>query len=61
MLTVVEAAKRLGLRPSTIRAWMRMRKIGYVRLGRAVRILPSEIDRLIEENIVPARKRERMN
>jgi excisionase family DNA binding protein len=56
MLTVREAAERLGLRESTVRAWIAQRRIGVVRLGRAVRIPSEEIARLIAENTVPARK-----
>jgi excisionase family DNA binding protein len=56
MLTVQEAAESLGLRPSTIRAWLLRRKIGCVRLSaRCVRIPFSEVERLIRENTVPAR------
>ena len=51
--TVREAAEELGLSPATIRAWIRQRRIGYVRLGRAVRIPASEIRRLIEQGTVP--------
>ena len=51
--TVRETAEELGLSPATIRAWIHQRKIGYVRLGRAVRIPASEIRRLIEQGTVP--------
>lgn len=56
MLTVREVAERLGLRESTVRAWIAQRRIGVVRLGRAVRIPPEEVARLIAENTVPPRK-----
>jgi excisionase family DNA binding protein len=52
--TVREAAEELGLSPATIRAWIRRRKIGYVRLGRAVRIPVTEIRRLLDQGMVPA-------
>jgi excisionase family DNA binding protein len=52
--TVREAAEELGLSPATIRAWIRQRKIGYVRLGRAVRIPASEIGRIVERGTVHA-------
>jgi excisionase family DNA binding protein len=54
MLTVRQAAERLGLRESTVRAWIAKRRIGVVRLGRAVRIPPEEVQRLIAEGTVPA-------
>lgn len=56
LLTVNEAAGSLGLAPVTLRAWIAQRRIGVVRLGRAVRIPLSEIDRLIERSTVPARE-----
>jgi excisionase family DNA binding protein len=55
MLNVKQAAERLGLRESTVRAWIAHRRIGVVRLGRAVRILPEEVARLISEGTIPAR------
>jgi excisionase family DNA binding protein len=56
MLTVRQTAERLGLRESTIRAWLSARRISFVRLGRAVRIPESEVSRLIETNTVPRRE-----
>lgn len=57
MLTVRQAAERLGLKVSTLRAWIGQRRIGIVRLGRAVRIPLEEVERLIAEGAVPARAR----
>ncbi len=56
LVSVYEAAQRLGLRVSTLRAWIVQRRIGIVRLGRAVRIPLEEVERLIEEGTVPARR-----
>jgi excisionase family DNA binding protein len=55
LLTVHETAEHLGLTISCLRAWLARRRIASVRLGRAVRIPFSEIERLIEEGYVPAR------
>lgn len=55
MLTVHQAAERLGLQPSTVRAWIAQRRIGIVRLGRAVRIPLEEVERLIAQGTIPAR------
>jgi excisionase family DNA binding protein len=54
-LTVREAAEALNLKEVTIRAWLARRRIGFVRLGRAIRIPAAEIERLLAENAVPAR------
>lgn len=57
MLSVAEAAHDLGLRPSTIRAWLLRRKLTFIRLSpRCVRIKRSEIEKLISEGTVPARE-----
>ena len=54
-LTVRQAAIELNLSEPTIRAWLWRRKISYVRLGRAIRIPTSEVERLLQEGTVPAR------
>ena len=57
LLTIPEAAEALSLRPKTIRAWIGARRIGCVRLGRAVRVPAAEVGRLIQEGSVPAATR----
>jgi excisionase family DNA binding protein len=55
--TVREAAEQLGLSPKTIRDWIYTRRIEFLRIGgRAVRISQAEIDRLLDEGRVPARR-----
>jgi excisionase family DNA binding protein len=56
LVNVSEAARLLGLAQVTVRTWIAQRRIGVVRLGRAVRIPLSEIDRLIERSTIPARE-----
>jgi len=56
MLTVAEAAERLGLKEVTIRKKLAAREITKVRLGRAIRIPASEISRIIRENTIPRRE-----
>jgi excisionase family DNA binding protein len=53
-LTVREAAAALSLSVHTLRFWIATRRIGYVRLGRAIRIPASECERIINEGTVPA-------
>jgi excisionase family DNA binding protein len=55
--TVPEAARALGISTHTIRAWIAQRRIGYLKLGRAVRVPQSEIDRILRESAVPASAR----
>jgi excisionase family DNA binding protein len=51
--TVEQAAAELNLSRATIRAWIAQRRLGHVRLGRAVRIPAQEIQRLLEVGYVP--------
>ena len=55
LLCVREAACILGVKESTLRAWILRRKIGYSKLGAAVRIPTAEAERLISRGFVPAR------
>ena len=56
LLRVEEAAERLAVKESTVRAWLLRRRIGRVRIGRrAVRIPASEVARIIAEGTIPAR------
>jgi excisionase family DNA binding protein len=53
LLTIREAAQRLGLKEKTLRRWVGLRRIEYIKAGeRAVRISSAEIDRLIESGRV---------
>ncbi len=54
LVTVEETARRLGLKESTIRAWIARRRLSYTKLGRAIRIPSSEIERLINAGFVPS-------
>jgi len=56
-LRVNEAAEALGLSVACVRAWIASRRIGFVRLGRAIRIPHAEIERVLEAWTVPARPR----
>lgn len=50
-LTESEAATRLGLKVATLRAWRHQgRGPAYVRLGRAVRYLTTDVDDFIQSN-----------
>ncbi len=56
-LSVREVAGALGLSESTIRSWLAQRRLGFIRLGRAVRIPREEIDRVLAEGAMPAKER----
>lgn len=50
-LTETAAARRLGLKVATLRAWRRQQRgPAYVRLGRAVRYLASDVEDFLRAN-----------
>jgi excisionase family DNA binding protein len=51
---VPEFAAVLNISEKTARDWIDQKRISVVRLGRAVRVPQSEIDRLIHEGTAPA-------
>ena len=55
LLTLQEAADRLGLKLATVRFWVWQRKIETVRIGRAVRVREECVRQLIEKGTLPAR------
>ena len=57
LLTVEEAAVRLGLAQVTIRSWILRRRIGFVKLGRSIRIPADELSRLVSAGFIPAAPR----
>jgi excisionase family DNA binding protein len=54
LLTIEDAARRLGMRPITLRMWASRRKIARCKIGRSVRIPESEVERIISASLVPA-------
>jgi excisionase family DNA binding protein len=55
LLSVPQFADELKLKPSCIRRWILLRKITVVKIGRLVRIPASEVQRLVDSGIRPAR------
>lgn len=54
LLSIETASKRLGLRAVTVRQWASARRIARVKLGRRVLIPADEVERLIEQGLIPA-------
>ena len=53
-LTVREVADALGLSIHTIRAWISQGRLTHVRLGRAIRVLPSAVEAMLSNCTVEA-------
>ena len=53
LLRLKEAAERLNVKVKMLRNWIALRKIGHVRLGRAIRIPASDISGIIEDGYRP--------
>ena len=56
LLRVSEAASLLGIKPGTLRVWLRQRRIGYVRLSaRAVRLRRADVEKAIGDRLITAK------
>ena len=58
MLTVEAFAASLDVKPDTVRRWIARRRLAHVKIGqRCIRIPQSELDRIIEQNMIPVETR----
>ncbi len=55
-VTVATAAHDLNVSVHTVRSWIAQRRLGHLKLGRAVRVPVSEIERLLQKGFVPSRR-----
>jgi len=55
LLSVQQFADVLGVTPACIRRWILERKITTVKLGRLIRVPASEVERLVNSGLRPAR------
>ncbi len=58
LLEIWQAAERLGVTESVLRAWVGQRRLAVIKFGPgngAVRVRASEIERLISQGTIPAR------
>ncbi len=54
LLSVPDAAAYLGISEGTLRNWLSMRRIDYVKVGRLTKLSRDTLDRYIAENTVEA-------
>ena len=52
LLSVEEAADYLGISTGTMRNWLSMRRVEYVKVGRLTRVSQAALDRYITVNTV---------
>lgn len=55
LLSVPQVAERLGVTKACIRRWILERKVATVKLGRLIRVPASEVERLVNSGLRPAR------
>ena len=54
LLSVDEAAQYLRVSPGTLRNWLSMRRLEFVKIGRLTRLSEAALDRYIAEHTVKA-------
>jgi excisionase family DNA binding protein len=59
LLTVREAARRTGFTEACWRSWILKRKVAFHRINRSVRIAETDLVKLVEQSLVPAREQNR--
>jgi excisionase family DNA binding protein len=55
LLNVKEVAEQLGIKPSTVRAWLAARKLPRVYCGRCVRVPAEAVTQFIATHTIPQR------
>jgi excisionase family DNA binding protein len=53
-LTIEAAAERLGVTPRLVRRLVNERRIGFVRIGKFIRLRQEDLDTYIEQHLQPA-------
>ena len=54
LMTVEQVAEQLAIAPGTLRNWISMKRISYVKIGRLTRLKRSTLDQYISERTVGA-------
>ena len=59
LLTKPEVAKRCGVSLRTVNYWIAQKRIGFVKIGHAIRVLQSDLDDFIQRHRIGTPPRER--
>jgi len=54
LLSVDQAADYLGISPGTLRNWLSLKRLEYVKVGRLTKLTKAALDRYIASRTVPA-------
>lgn len=57
LISLKDAARRLGIEPGTLRKWVQARRIAFYRIGAHPKFSAADLDRFIESKRVPAVQR----
>ena len=55
LMNVHQFADSLGITVAAVRRWLLERRVTHIKIGRCVRIPESEVDRIIDAGLRPAR------
>jgi excisionase family DNA binding protein len=57
LLNIREFASELGISPRTVQQWVWLRRVPFVRVGRAIRFRPETVTAILDRGTVPALER----
>jgi excisionase family DNA binding protein len=58
LLSVTDAAQRLGISRHTLNGWVSKRKVPFIKLGRRTLFNPVDLERIIKANTVKPKQQE---
>lgn len=56
LMTIRTAAERLQIHQFNLRAWLSQGKLGFIRIGRSIRIREEDLEVIIQKGYVPPRE-----
>lgn len=54
LMNIREFASALGISPRTVQQWVWLRRVPFVRVGRAIRFKPETVTEILDRGTVPA-------
>jgi excisionase family DNA binding protein len=53
--SIAQAAARIGVSRHTLRSWLRLRRLPYIRAGRRILLAPEDVESFLQSHRVEAR------